>query len=520
MQIISLGHAGFMVELSNSVVFMDPWLSPFGAFDSSWFQYPRNHHMLAKVQERIDLEDKEFYAYISHEHKDHFDEYTLKNIDTSKLTFLIPEYRRTELLDRVSDIPSKDIILFLDGKSVELEEFSATIFIDDQELNRDSGILIDAQNGSFLNINDCKLYDRLPWILDTWGIPDVFSCQFSGASWHPVCYEYDEKEYSRISRSKKLSKFSTVARAIAKVNPKYYLAAAGPPVFLDPDLIEINFQKDNTFPRAPEFLQYLSKYPKTSQIHCEELIPGESLDLTTGRIDKNVDLRKNIDSFESYVIDYAADYQDYFSKNHSKFSSDKVEILFNELSKILIAKLENFSLHDRITRPLYLGTSEFQNDWIRIDFSKKKIERTSSIHEDTYYSIQMPGSQLSRAVSGDITWEDMMLTLRGKINRKPDVFQTLVIGFMVMEIDDLNPMCNHLLELEQRSDRIEVEAGGTLFSVDKFCPHQGTDLSEGVIREDRYLICPKHRWEYDLWTDGICISSNETINAVILEPDS
>ena len=53
----------------------------------------------------------------------------------------------------------------------------------------------------------------------------------------------------------------------------------------------------------------------------------------------------------------------------------------NKLSKILIAKLENFSLHDRITRPLYLGTSEFQNDWIRIDFSKKKMRMSC---QDTY----------------------------------------------------------------------------------------------------------------------------------------
>ena len=149
-----------------------------------------------------------------------------------------------------------------------------------------------------------------------------------------------------------------------------------------------------------------------------------------------------------------------------------------------------------------------------------KVKMTEEIYDENYYSIKVPGWQLSRAVSGRITWEDMMLTFREIMNRKPDVYQTLVIGFVVMVVEDVIHLCNYLLGLEQRTDRIVVEAGGNLYSVDKYCPHQGSDLSEGEIREDRFLICPRHRWEYDLWTDGICISSNETINAVILEPDA
>ena len=34
MQITYLGHAGFCVETSRSIVVMDPWVSPTGAFDS------------------------------------------------------------------------------------------------------------------------------------------------------------------------------------------------------------------------------------------------------------------------------------------------------------------------------------------------------------------------------------------------------------------------------------------------------------------------------------------------------
>ena len=53
MQITYLGHAGFCVETSQSIVIMDPWMSPTGAFDSAWFQFPCNHHLAALVQEKL-----------------------------------------------------------------------------------------------------------------------------------------------------------------------------------------------------------------------------------------------------------------------------------------------------------------------------------------------------------------------------------------------------------------------------------------------------------------------------------
>ena len=73
MNITYLGHAGFCVETQASVIIMDPWLSAHGAFDASWFQYPKNHHMASFVQNILATSTKDKYLYISHEHRDHFD---------------------------------------------------------------------------------------------------------------------------------------------------------------------------------------------------------------------------------------------------------------------------------------------------------------------------------------------------------------------------------------------------------------------------------------------------------------
>lgn len=73
MLITYLGHAGFCIETESIVIVMDPWLSEYGAFDSSWFQYPKNHHMAQYVRELMSNTPKDKYIYISHEHQDHFD---------------------------------------------------------------------------------------------------------------------------------------------------------------------------------------------------------------------------------------------------------------------------------------------------------------------------------------------------------------------------------------------------------------------------------------------------------------
>jgi len=126
---------------------------------------------------------------------------------------------------------------------------------------------------------------------------------------------------------------------------------------------------------------------------------------------------------------------------------------------------------------------------------------------------------LERVLDGHLTWEDFSLTFRMKLNREPDVYQTIMQGFLILEAEDLEAFCGHILALENNNERITVEAGGCRYSVDKLCPHQGADLSQGWIEEDRYLVCPRHRWRFDLHNDGACTDNDGTVNCIALEED-
>lgn len=67
------------------------------------------------------------------------------------------------------------------------------------------------------------IFDRVPLLHRQHAPIDVFTCQFTGATMHPVCYEYDAATYRGISRRKRQAKFFGVRTAIE------YQAAVMPP---------------------------------------------------------------------------------------------------------------------------------------------------------------------------------------------------------------------------------------------------------------------------------------------------
>jgi UDP-MurNAc hydroxylase len=49
--------------------------------------------------------------------------------------------------------------------------------------------------------------------------------------------------------------------------------------------------------------------------------------------------------------------------------------------------------------------------------------------------------------------------------------------------------------------------------VNRFCPHQGADLTGAWVEDGRYLVCPRHRWHFDLSDEGKCMTNCTSIHA-------
>ncbi len=519
MFITYLGHAGFCVETDESIVIMDPWMSPQGAFDSAWFQFPSNHHLGALVQEKLKDPTRRKYVYISHEHKDHFDLSFLNSLESREFTLVLPHYRRPALRQLLSDYKCEGMITCHDRAAVPLKDGYIQLFLDDSELDRDSTILVKAGGFAFLNMNDCKLHDQLAQIKGEHGEIDVFAAQFSGATWHPTCYDYAPEVYQKISRKKMISKFEATAKAIETVKPKMYLPSAGPACFLDPILAHLNFEPVNIFPRQTRVLAYLEKRLKRSHpVYAPELMPGDVIDVARAELAYRVAERVTEANVEEYLRAYQARYENLFNARRFAPGNDGHDAILQRLKGELEAKLSSFTLAERVDRHLYFRFREPYDTMLKVSFQERKVEAVPEIGESNYYSIAAPSWEVERVLDRKITWEDFSLTFRMRLSREPDVYQTLIQGFLMMEPEDLNHFCARLLTLESQKERIIVEAGGCRYSVNRICPHQGGDLKEAWVEEDRYLVCARHRWRYDLQNGGKAENSMDSIEAVALEP--
>jgi UDP-MurNAc hydroxylase len=519
-RITFLGHAGFLVETESAVIVADPWLSPAGAFDASWFQFPRNHHLAALVQEKLADGRKPRYVYISHEHKDHFDKSFLDSIQCRDFTVVIPHFHRPALAQAMLDYQCKDVVLADHQEEIAIAGGTLKLYLDDSELNRDSAMLLKADGQTFLNLNDCRISDALPVIKREEGHVDVLAMQFSGANWHPVCYEYPAERYATISKRKVMAKFHAVAQSVKAIAPDYYLASAGPPCFLDPMLVDINFQETNIFPQAWEMTRYLDwRFPRSATA-WPVLMPGDMLDVP-GRSVRAAAGSERVDEqgFRSYIENYAAEYAGFFQARQEQYGTWEPVSLLRRLQEDLRGKLDALELHDRVATNLYFGFTDIPDMALRVNFPERDIGICHGVEEANFYQIRAPSWEVARVLEDRISWEDFAHTFRLRLSREPDVYQTIVSAFIRLDPEDLNRFCAKILNIESRQERILKEVNGNRYVVDRYCPHQGGDLEYGWIEDNRYLTCPRHGWRFDLENGGACLDNLGSVHAVCLEED-
>lgn len=516
MLITFLGHAGFLVETADAIVLADPWLSPEGAFDSAWMQFPQNHHLADVVREKMETTPKARYVYLSHEHKDHFDPAFLDSIRRRDFTLVIPKFQRTEMRDVLASYGAKELLVVEDGERIPLPGGGhLKLFVQDSSLNRDSALLVHAEGRTFLDLNDCKLHDRLPRIAREEGPIHVFTAQFSGAIWHPPCYAYEQKQYETISRRKMFSKFEAVARGIDVLKPRVFLSSAGPACFLDPRLLPINFQPVNIFPRAGKFFTYVQKRLKNCATALAEPMPGDVLDAETFQWVEQAAERVTDENFESYVRAYAERMAPLFAGRVRNLAREEVEATLVRLACELQRKLDHLVLHDRVSVPLYVSLEEMPGNYLRVDFGRRRVEPVPAITDEKRYTMEVGAADIARVLDGLLTWEDFLLAMRLRMSRNPDDYDAILHGYLAIEAEDLPAFCQAVLEAESRQERMVVEAGGgRRVSVHRYCPHQGADLSEAWVEGGRYLTCPRHRWQFDLEEGGRCTMNNTSIHAL------
>jgi len=345
----------------------------------------------------------------------------------------------------------------------------------------------------------------------------VFACQFSGATWHPTCYDYAPEKYESISRKKSFAKFESVAKAIDLIRPAVYIPSAGPVCFLDPMLQRLNRERVNIFPRAAKVIDYFKRRLPEGRTYVPEMMPGDLLDTTSCTVTQLAQQRVTESTAESYIAEYAACYSAFFQERSSAHKRVNVNETTEALRLELERKLERLSLADRVTVPLYVELDSSVGRMLRVDFQRKLVEYVAERTDDWYYELSVPAWQIAKVLARELTWEEFALTFRLRLKRNPDGYDPILHAFLVMEAEDLGRYCDLISEIEAQEERITVEADGRRYSVRRYCPHQGGDLSQGWMEQGRFLVCPRHRWQFDILQFGRCTTNPMSINALCID---
>lgn len=520
MQLTYLGHAGFCIETHSAIIVMDPWLSAGGAFDAAWFQYPKNHHLAEAIQTLFSESKKEKFIYISHEHRDHFDIAFLESLKNRDFTLLLANFAhptvKLELEQR--HYQCKKIMMLNDNEPFSFGDGTLVLFILDTELNCDSAILVQTAAGRFLNLNDCKIHDRLQSIVEEYGDIDVFTAQFSGASWYPTCYQMTAKQYQTACHKKNTNKFEAIANALAVVKPKLYLPSAGPPCFLDPLLLSFNFQTINTYPQASQLFTYLDQHRASlpESTHWVELLPGSELEIPSLKI-RHKTATQLTNNFKSTVLAYANEYQEFFRQREIANQRIQPQTVFTQLKAALEQKLAAIQdTHEPVKTLLYWRLNELPKQMYCLDLDQKTIETTSSIKDKTHYvRITAPAWLVNKVLTHEINWPDFALTFRMTVERVPDVYNTLMHGFLILDADKIPSFCEKLANFNAKNARFIIEFEGKRYSVSRYCPHQGGDLAQGHLNGSCW-VCPIHQWQFDLKKNGHCTHNESCIQMICL----
>lgn len=497
MQLRSLGHAGIEIRTNGSRFLCDPWFSPEGAFQASWFQYPDNSFLV----------DDDLLSptaiFISHEHMDHVDPWFLSRVP-EEIPVYIPKYASRMLPNKVLSGRSRRVIELDQWEFEEVVPGVKLMFVSEESpMNHDSVMVVTADGKSLLNMNDARLSAaQIRGVKNAvGGTLDVLALQGAGASWFPMCYEYPPERMTDLAIQKRLAKLRYVARMVQAAKPVACLPFAGPPCFLDKELRKHNSQlgPEGIFPDQIQVVEWLA----TQGIDSELFLTGDIWDTQSQRRQATTD--KSLFEDPGYINRYAEKRSEEIETVRGRHPEPDYDLwpAFEEYFGTVLRMSKYFN--ERIDMRVGFDLIGPGGGRWAVDFREGEQGVFSSLG-DCQYLYQFETRWLPAILDGRVPWEDFFLSLRFHAWRHPDVYNDHLLGLLKFAQREPLKAVEDYETAPDRDETIEIHVGDATYRIQRFCPHAGQDLREtaellpgGIIR------CLGHHYEFDLAT-GRCVN--------------
>ncbi len=507
MRILVTGHAGLFVEAGGRTVLCDPWFN--GAYFGSWFPFPDN----AGIDlDRISSPD---YLYVSHLHKDHFDaRFLAEHVDKSA-TVLLPDFPLDDLHRALEALGFSRFVQTHSGQRVELDGLRIAIATSTSVADGpigDSALVLDDGTTRILNQNDCHPRDLSA--LRALGPYDAHFLQYSGAIWYPMVYRWDADRKAELCRAKRVRQGQRAMQYVREIDAAHVVPFAGPPVFLDGSLFELNDLDDdpaNIFQDQQSFLRTL----ETNGIDRGYLaVAGSEIELSPGGFE--VSHGTDVESIYRDKKDYLSRYQarrraeiemSLPSPSPSPPDPDEVVRRMAEWFEPLLAGAP--SVRRALGGAILLDVGRFG---IVVDAERAEVRRATPTDAGAaghgfFFAEALLQSLLERKVEDWVN--ELFLSCRFEATRRGEYNETVFSFFKCLSPRRMAYL-EASLELAARQHEEGVGAGELWrcgdYLVQRRCPHLGADLLRFGRVEDGVLTCALHGNRYDLAT-GRCLTA-------------
>ena len=502
-----LGHVGFSVETRGGSLLCDPWFTP--AYFGSWFPYPRNDGLDPGAFSSPD------YLYISHLHRDHFDrEWLARHVDKGARV-LLPAFGLPLLERELRAIGIEHFVRTRNGEPVDLDGLSVTVLAyttpADGPLG-DSLIVIDDGSARVLNQNDARPGD--PDALRALGPFDAQIVQFSGAIWYPIAYDFPPELKARLAREKRVNQMARARQYVEWVGAAHVFPCAGPPAFLDDDLVAMNdFDRDpaNIFPDQTVFLELL----RDAGIDRGELIvPGSVIDLSGGECkvthlaDEEATRRPFTDK-RTYIDEYRRDWAPWLAAERASWSHGRRDLVA-ELAAWFEPLLQRAPITSAgVAGNVVLDVGE-TGGAVCIDFVESEVRAWKGEAEEPYvYRADVDRRLVEALLERHVEdWVNALFLSCRFVGHRPDPanFNEFVMTFFkALSPERIDYVERSYLERRREADEFFERDG---WRIERFCPHRQADLTRFGEIDDGVLTCSLHHWQFDLAT-GRCLTSDD-----------
>ncbi len=406
MKVTYVGHACVMAETEGVRILMDPWLTD-PTYHGTWWHYPPLVHGVRDLP-RLD------YVYISHEHPDHFDPPTLRQMDKD-VPIIIANYKRKRFRDRIAALGFRHIQEVEFGKPFSCNGNGVTLrLIGPDRPWDDSAILLQDGHTTLLNVNDCHLDDATLERLGSEQRIDLAFLTFTGASQYPGCFEFplaSKIERWQTSKRAHLEEFVNWARLL---RARRVVPAAGNYALLAPDQLFLNTANYvNTPQDAVEALR-----AQTPEIEGLQMNPGDVWTPEAGleRLRPAPDWSRRLEHIEELSASHRGQIAEYFA-SEGEAPADLYELFRDYFAGLLSADPSIARRVNIVT--WWVVDGPHGGDWV-IDFTRERDWVYRGVPAQWNLRLKFPARLVHQGVTGKAIWDNLVLSFRVRLARNPD----------------------------------------------------------------------------------------------------